>query len=114
MSNKYCGCDNGSYPEYGEPEYNGYVDHDKLQAWIQAQIQEQIQAQIQAQLQAQAQDQDQDQDQKTVFRGVGNSNVHVHVDNDFIAVAVLVAVGILTGAVDGDTLRSYIAAMKKE
>jgi|GEM_PF-5479802 len=90
------GCDYrwDSYQNYSYPEENQYLDQDQLQA--------QIQAQIQAQLQ------DQDQDQRTVFRGVGNSNVHIRVDNESIAVALLVALGVLTGALDSESLRTYI------
>ena len=61
---------------------------------------------------SQVQDQDQDQNLRTVFREIGNNNLHVNIDNTNVIVLVLVILGVLTGAVATDELGSVIETMK--
>ena len=60
------------------------------------------------QRQTQEQEQEQDQDVKSILRDIGNNTVTVDIDNDSIAVAILASLGYLTGAMDAQTLRTYV------
>lgn len=62
----------------------------------------------QNQTQLQSQDQDADQESRVILRGIGNNDVNITIDNVSVAVAILASFGLLTGALDGDTLRTYL------